>query len=755
MDYDRPPFQVVRQSSPPPPHHHSPTPPPPPLPAGREAVVLLLSCHCSCRQAWRSSLPAEQHEWVSRALFVADRAGRPVLSPELQLWHHPPGPWPKYSQRPYPDAFFQRPFFLWAPYKRWKYHLKCPSCAHKLTGGGLYKTVRRVLDLVLHGDGVPAVQLLHQEVCQLVCEHQEAAGPGPPAALPCCADLQVLAQMKGRTLGNSASRLHSFLVEQHTAEWMRRSIHYLNTCRKLEVAGVQMPPPQPPPQMVPVPSSGWLLSTFVLESFTRIEELKAKVTSTFGSILKMGSTKKVTKKMAGADSGTALCMSSVGNELGQVLMSVLTAAEDRDCCRRDGGTCATAALFPAWPHLAVRLDIWHFIRRLAAGVTSQSHPLYPVFMRCLSSCIFVWDAKDMSLLETALQADGSRRTPSSKEMGRHCRRRTRGAQETERLLTEAVEAFKRATDTMNTGRICSDTFHRVFREFAFCNYRQEDLCLVEPFKCPACTPDMLAIAGDGNRKHYRFKKSRGTDEPSLLDGLFIAQDRKVSAFVDKIRSEMTSKSGRDVCGPATFTACRETSHESRAKALDKLDHLLHQTKDDIRNQISPSDITEEGHRGLLYFTPSIPSGAETEQSHQHQHLYWHRLDNEQDGDEDNEQDSDEDNELDGDEDNEQDGDEDNEQDEDNKQDGDEDNEQDGDEDNELDGEEDNEQDGDEDNEQDGDEDNEQDEDEDNKQDGDEDNEQDGDEDNKQDEDNEQDGDEDNEQDGDEDNEQEF
>ncbi|XP_034057129.1 uncharacterized protein LOC117536392 isoform X3 [Gymnodraco acuticeps] len=67
----------------------------------------------------------------------------------------------------------------------------------------------------------------------------------------------------------------------------------------------------------------------------------------------------------------------------------------------------------------------------------------------------------------------------------------------------------RSFSTGRTGRICSDTFHRVFREFAFCNYRQEDLCLVEPFKCPACTPDMLAIAVDGNRKHYRFKKSRG------------------------------------------------------------------------------------------------------------------------------------------------------------------------------------------------------------------------------------------------------
>jgi len=70
-------------------------------------------------------------------------------------------------------------------------------------------------------------------------------------------------------------------------------------------------------------------------------------------------------------------------------------------------------------------------------------------MRRLSSCIFECDPEDLSLLETALQAGGSRRTPSSKELGRHCRRRTRGAQETERLLGETVEAFKGATDAMN------------------------------------------------------------------------------------------------------------------------------------------------------------------------------------------------------------------------------------------------------------------------------------------------------------------
>ncbi|KAK0133033.1 hypothetical protein N1851_031611 [Merluccius polli] len=123
----------------------------------------------------------------------------------------------------------------------------------------------------------------------------------------------------------------------------------------------------------------------------------------------------------------------------------------------------------------------------------------------------------------------------------------------------------RSLSTGRMGSICRDNFHRAFREFAFCNFKKDDLCQVEPFKCPACTPDMLAISADGNRKHYRFKKSKGTGEPSLFDGLFIAQDAKVSAFVDQIRSQMTVRTGPDVCGPATFTAARETSQKSSAK----------------------------------------------------------------------------------------------------------------------------------------------------------------------------------------------
>lgn len=186
----------------------------------------------------------------------------------------------------------------------------------------------------------------------------------------------------------------------------------------------------------------------------------------------------MTRKLAGHGAGTAQWVTNVGNESGQVLMSVLTAAEghglqqmtrglvrryqqagkeppqllyvDKDCCSASGGS-AAAALFPDWTQLVVKLDIWHYMRRLAAMVTTESHPLYGHFMRRLSSSIFVWDQQDMALLKRAKEAKGGPgawRKVTLKELARHCRRCTRGPQETERLIEETLEHFQSAKDTM-------------------------------------------------------------------------------------------------------------------------------------------------------------------------------------------------------------------------------------------------------------------------------------------------------------------
>ncbi|KAL0970156.1 hypothetical protein UPYG_G00238070 [Umbra pygmaea] len=84
---------------------------------------------------------------------------------------------------------------------------------------------------------------------------------------------------------------------------------------------------QEPPEPTVVPSCTWLLTVYSQDILTRLDEIHARITSTYSSVLKMNSTKKITKKLAGAARGTRLWLTSVGNEFGQVLISVLTAQE--------------------------------------------------------------------------------------------------------------------------------------------------------------------------------------------------------------------------------------------------------------------------------------------------------------------------------------------------------------------------------------------------------------------------------------------
>ncbi|KAI4795374.1 hypothetical protein KUCAC02_031454 [Chaenocephalus aceratus] len=219
-------------------------------------------------------------------------------------------------------------------------------------------------------------------------------------------DQRVVTQLKSRTLGNSATQLCNTLREQHSDAWMRRAIQFLALC---SVRG-QFPPP---PIMPTLPSPSWLLTVYGYDIMTRLDEYKARITSTFGSILKMDSTKKVTKKLAGTASDTAAWVTNVGNEYGQV--SVLTGAEVHYGGRTDEAVPTRRGTTPPADLRGSGLlqqrrrvkdsclvsgvgtacgEIGHLMRRFAAGVTTESHKLYPAFMRQLSLCIFEVDPGD-------------------------------------------------------------------------------------------------------------------------------------------------------------------------------------------------------------------------------------------------------------------------------------------------------------------------------------------------------------------------
>ena len=223
----------------------------------------------------------------------------------------------------------------------------------------------------------------------------------------------------------------------------------------------------------------------------------------------------MTKKLAGLAMQTAAWATSVGNERGEVLTTVLTTSEahdalepmaaglvarfssagkpppkvlytDRDCCCPRTGRSRLQQLFAGWPHLTVRLDAWHFMRRMAGGTTTTSHPLYGMLMSRLSACMFIWESEDVERLERAKRAElvakghnptdhAVRTAVTRQELALHCRRRTAGVQATvdniQRLLLELVDA----TDSLGTPLLKPEEMADIWEE-----QRRHVPCLQDP-----------------------------------------------------------------------------------------------------------------------------------------------------------------------------------------------------------------------------------------------------------------------------------
>lgn len=128
---------------------------------------------------------------------------------------------------------------------------------------------------------------------------------------------------------------------------------------------------------------------------------------------------------------------------------------DRGCCRARGPT-ATETLFQPWVDngMVVRLDIFHWIHRFDAAIRTESHPKYAVFKSAVAGAVLAYNRSDMELLIKAVRAkdlaamksvtdeDVVRLHISREQLKHHVRRVTLGAQETFRLLHQAIEELK-------------------------------------------------------------------------------------------------------------------------------------------------------------------------------------------------------------------------------------------------------------------------------------------------------------------------
>ena len=239
-------------------------------------------------------------EWVSKCLY--DHQGK-LRTTFPQNWHYPPEV--HTSGPPDPANFFRRRLFVWAPMRMWGFKLKCPSCEKPLTHGGLYRKCREVIDIdskyYLVGEYSrcrPCSKSLTPWSSEVLDQLDPAHRNMFPAVLTSylALDKKCVTLMKQRTLGNSSTNIKCSLDEIHSEEWGKRVMQYLTACelhRRKAGLGIPATAYEPPPAFQPLPTAAWYETAHVFEVTRHINEMKAIITSTYGRILKLDSTKKV------------------------------------------------------------------------------------------------------------------------------------------------------------------------------------------------------------------------------------------------------------------------------------------------------------------------------------------------------------------------------------------------------------------------------------------------------------------------------
>lgn len=90
----------------------------------------------------KKTLPVQDQQWIASALWKNQR-----VRDDLKLWYEPPTPSLIYHQVPTPERFFCHRLLVWMPYHLWRIRVFCPKCGGHLTGGGVHKRARQVLDI--------------------------------------------------------------------------------------------------------------------------------------------------------------------------------------------------------------------------------------------------------------------------------------------------------------------------------------------------------------------------------------------------------------------------------------------------------------------------------------------------------------------------------------------------------------------------------------------------------------------------------
>ncbi|XP_044066931.1 uncharacterized protein LOC122882983 [Siniperca chuatsi] len=249
--------------------------------------------------------------------------GKLEFQDNLKFWYFPPQPNHLYHQPPAPDRFFAHPLLVWMPYKLWKVKVVCsnPACRqHQLTGAGLHKRAQWVLDVdriynmmteTLTCTKCRSAHVFWSQTVLMQLDLAQRSEFWVILTQKYACDIRVIWVLRESALGNSPTRVLKQLRENHAEEWLHCVERYTTECVDfLQPPGLLPMAFSEPPEPAVAPSCKWLLSVYSQDILTRLEDIKAAITLTYGTILKMDSTKKITKKLArtakGQHSGSPL-----------------------------------------------------------------------------------------------------------------------------------------------------------------------------------------------------------------------------------------------------------------------------------------------------------------------------------------------------------------------------------------------------------------------------------------------------------------
>ncbi|XP_059892304.1 uncharacterized protein LOC132446171 [Gadus macrocephalus] len=233
----------------------------------------------------KKTIPQQDQRWIASTLWRNQR-----LRPDLQLWYEPPVPGLIYNQVPSPDRFFTHRLLVWMPYHLWKVRLSCPKCGKQLTGAGMHKRARQVLDVDRYYLMVTETLRCNALGCvtnylstsQTVLDQLSLPLRGEFRLIltrKYACDIRVIRMLRERTLGNSSTLLAKQLRENHGEEWLQRVARYLEVCADFVDQPSLFPVVcQEPPEPVAVPTNRWLLTVYGKDLMSRMDHIKASIT---------------------------------------------------------------------------------------------------------------------------------------------------------------------------------------------------------------------------------------------------------------------------------------------------------------------------------------------------------------------------------------------------------------------------------------------------------------------------------------------